>query len=710
MEVAANINGKKRQPLLVWLATIIIVISLLCGIWVNFSIRAPVEANDKTVSLLVDYDELQRIAVATPGVELSDMLRKAYLAGATGIIVRERLLGEWEAAGDVLVYSGGQLKFFVENGFASPIFDESFEQGENQTWSFEYPYEDTSAGDTAGTVQYPVGDLNINPSMTYILTKDQSVFEQLFSLLEAKLRHPEIFEIFGYKTIAVQLHSIERSTLGLGFPLSSLEEAATAGFEIVLRLRNWEPLTTEGLNVVMNWLSLTPNLAAVGFNDQTVPGGGDNPDIQDRLAEALENLNVPLVSFEFYDQTGLSGLAGRLDNNLLRAHAIAENELRRYTDFNTAMNRYSLAATERNMRYIFLRFHGLNNPQSAMEPALELIAGVREGLESDGLTIGNPVPLESYKIPRILIFFLGNGVLVAGAWLLALAAKPFAKKKWHLPYGILVAFGFAAWAALMILAPTLSRKLMALAGAIVFPSLSVTLALMYKPEAQLTASKGKRLLRTIAVLTMASAMTFVGSMIMSGLLAEPTFMLKIDSFFGVKVSHLIPLVLVPGLLWLREENWFGIMSGTVRSNVKIWHLAVGGVLLVGMVIYILRTGNESPELISQLEVQIRQVLDNLLGVRPRTKEFLIGHPIMMVLVYYGYKLEMFPFVMVGLIGQISIISTYAHLHTPLAISLLRTFNGLWIGIILGIIAILFIEWMLGKLRKLYIEHGQGSRT
>ena len=60
-------------------------------------------------------------------------------------------------------------------------------------------------------------------------------------------------------------------------------------------------------------------------------------------------------------------------------------------------------------------------------------------------------------------------------------------------------------------------------------------------------------------------------------------------------------------------------------------------------------------------------------------------------------------VMVGLIGQISLINTYAHLHTPLMVSILRTANGLWIGILIGVIAILLIEWALRKVRALGIQ-------
>ena len=676
MRAKESMINKMRQFGLKWLAVVAISAAFICSLWVNFGIRAPVEARDKTVGLMVDYDELKRIADGShDDIDFADMLRKASLAGATGLVVRERLLSEWEAAGDVIVFSGGQLGFQLENQYG------------------ESAYEMTTG-------------LEITPSNTYILTKDPLVYNQIFSLLEVKARYPKSFTIPGYMGIETQLHISERVTLGLGFPLAQLEEAAAAGYQIIPRLRNWEPLTQNSLTETFRWVGMIPNLAAIGFNDQTMPGDGTVPIIQDRLAEAVATLNKPLASFEFYDQVGLPGLATRLDYNLMRVHAISENEMPRYTDFRIAMDRYRLAATERNIRFIYIRFQGLINPAAAMLDNMDLITGVHDGLIADGLIVGNPEPIAAYKIDRISMFLLGTGVIAAGGWLFALAAEPFARKKLHLPYGMLVVFACLIWAALMFVAPTISRKLLALAGAIVFPCLSVLLTLIYKPKGNTAEAVVMRTFRAIVQLLVMSAIAFIGAMITSAILAEPAFMLKIDNFVGVKVSHIIPLALVPFILWLREEDWYGIMSGTVKSSVKFWQLVVGVILLAGLAVYVLRTGNESPELISGFEVQVRQMLKDILGVRPRTKEFLIGHPIMLVLLYYGYKLNMFPLVMVGLIGQVSIISTYAHLHTPLMISLLRSANGLWIGIFIGVIAIAIVQVIILRMQALSVKYAK----
>jgi len=274
-----------------------------------------------------------------------------------------------------------------------------------------------------------------------------------------------------------------------------------------------------------------------------------------------------------------------------------------------------------------------------------------------------------------------------------------------------------AWAGGLMLMPVFARKLFAFAGAVFFPSLGVILVLNWVKQAKKQGdrccasekqgdrccascllSRGKSLLKALVQLLLMSVLTVFGAIIMSALLSETAFMLKLDGFVGVKVAHIIPLGLVPFILWLREQDWFGLMSGTVKSNVKFWQLGVSLALLAGLALYILRTGNDNPEAVMDIELQARQMLGDWLGVRPRTTEFLIGHPLMLVMLYYGYRFNMFPLLMMGLMGQVSLINTYAHIHTPIVISLLRSAHGLWLGAAIGIVIIVIIELILRRLR------------
>jgi len=657
-------KSKILQSGLKWLAIIVLLAAFACAMWVNFCLRLPTEARDRTVGLLVDYDELKRIADGSHDIEFPDMLRKAALSGATGLVVRERILSDWEIAGDILVFSGGQLGFQLE-----------------------------TKGGGGG-----IADLSIVPGKTYILTKDPLVYEQIFSLLDAKRRYPEPFEYPGYLGLSTSLHSAERANLGLGFPLAQLEQAAAEGFQIIPRIRSWEPVNGSSLAEMMRWIGKIPNLAGIGFNDQSLPGDISNPVLLDRYQEAIAPLKKPLISFEFYDQTGLPALAARLDNNLLRAHAIAENELQKYADSDDAMARYSLAARERNIRYIYLRFQGLIDPAASMLSNMELIEKVRGGLTGDGLLVGNPEPIPAFKIPTAPMFLLGAGVIAAGGWLLALFLEPFFKKrKWRIPYLALMALGLFAWAVGLVMLNILARKLFALAGAIFFPSLGLVLLLKRQYP---VAGRAKRLLRAVLQFLALSASTLMGAMVMSALLSEPAFMLKLDGFLGTKAAHIIPLAVVPAILWLREEDWYGLLSGTVKGNVRLWQLGVCFVLIAGVALYVLRTGSDAPEAVSDLERSARQMLDNWLGVRPRTTEFLIGNPIMLVMLYYGYQYNMFPLLMLGLMGQVSLINTYAHIHTPLMVSLQRSGHGIWSGMLIGLVVIVVAEWLSAATKKL----------
>jgi len=61
------------------------------------------------------------------------------------------------------------------------------------------------------------------------------------------------------------------------------------------------------------------------------------------------------------------------------------------------------------------------------------------------------------------------------------------------------------------------------------------------------------------------------------------------------------------------------------------------------------------------------------------------------LFYLGASRKNWIFTLPAVIGQVSLVNTYAHIHTPLLISLERSFNGMALGLILGILLILAVK-------------------
>lgn len=643
-KIKPSLNGMQ------WLAILLILAGLAAAFSVDFN-RIQLEQANRTAGIMVDYDELFRCAQGR-GIPFEEAVRKAHNSGATGIIVRERTLDDLEKTGKIVILQGAELKVNVQGG--------QFGQA--------------------------AAELEIDDGATYILTENQTVYDQIFKLLEAKKRHPQAMGIGPYRAIRTDLYSGELSLLGVGYPLEELKAAAEQGMGVVPRIRNWAPVNEPSIQAEAEAVARIPGLAGFGFNDETLPGG-DNANALAYFAQYFKSLNIPLVSFEFYDQSGLNSLAGLMDDRVLRAHAIADNEIKKYNVV-SAVDRFRLAAAERNIRLIYVRFFGMDQPVAALDTNLELIKQVKTGLTAEGMAIGTPEAAAPVTTPMAIRFCIGLGVIAAGAWVLAITAAPLAKGRWQVPSMALMVLSAAAWGGILRLWPVPAVKLMALAAAITFPSLGALLILK-KDMAQ--RRRTQALPHAVRDLLLMSLVSLGGALMMCALLTETRFMLKLDSFAGVKLAHILPLLLVPLALWLRERKAGQFFLRTAETPVKAWQLMAGALMLAALAIYILRTGNTGVSSVSSLELKIRQLLDTFLGVRPRTKEFAIGHPLMLVLLYFGYRFQMYPVLLLGLIGQVSLINTYAHLHTPLLISLFRSFNGLWLGLLAGCAAVLMLS-------------------
>lgn len=192
--------------------------------------------------------------------------------------------------------------------------------------------------------------------------------------------------------------------------------------------------------------------------------------------------------------------------------------------------------------------------------------------------------------------------------------------------------------------------------------------------------------------------SLAGALLMVGLLADRRFMLTLEVFTGVKLAHVLPLAVVVILYFLRRsrEELLRMARAFLDTplTVKLLVATLMALLILGL--YVMRTGNEAGA-VSTLELTFRNLLERLTGARPRTKEFLIGHPAMLLLLFLGLRVRTLPLLVLGTIGQVSVVNTYAHIHTPLMISLLRSVLGAAAGLVAGLVLIFvwerFFRWI-----------------
>ncbi|MQL51532.1 hypothetical protein GFC01_04485 [Desulfofundulus thermobenzoicus] len=627
------------------------------------------ETGNRRVELAMPFEQIQRLA-GLSGRDTLEVMNLFRAQGLTSVFYTEATLDEWQKSGALTVLTGRDLYLLYRSG--------------------------------AGTSNFS-GQGKINPEDTCFVTAKRAVALQLAEQLEGKGITARVYALApggfveedrpaargraggppagdepaggaGLLVVATPASRDTLAGLGLGFPPDALDLSRQAGLRAIVQVRAWPGVTARGLEGVFKPLRQIPHLAAVAFYGDTLPGYPDRlPDLQKNMA----GLGVPVIQIEFQPQRGLTGLADLMGDRVLRMHQADPADLKIYS-VDSLISRLELAAAERNVRLLLVYPVVEPGTQDCLTLNLRYVGDLTQALAEKGLTPGPAQPLPLLVQPRWLLFLVGLGVIAGGLLLLL----QLGVRRFNPLVGL---FSLLAWAGLLAVAPQMARNLMALAAAVIFPVLSIQGSV--KPG-------GTTGGRSVFLLIRTTLLTLPGALLMVGLLADSGYMLKLRYFTGVKMAYVLPLLFLAviftgrglageskGHLWERAARLLD------RPLLLKWVLAAV-FLLVVLIIFLMRTGTQEIIPPSGLELKFRSLLNHLLYVRPRTKEFLIGHPLLLLLFYYGYRDNRFlPLLLLGAIGQISVINTFMHIHTPLAVSVLRVFHGLWLGILTGLLLI-----------------------
>ena len=351
--------------------------------------------------------------------------------------------------------------------------------------------------------------------------------------------------------------------------------------------------------------------------------------------------------------------------------------------------RYLLGVRERNVRVVYVRpFLHEQNGMSLERTNLEMVREIRDGLIARGFKLGRATPVPGFRINPIVIALAS--LAVPAVFMLLFEA--FGVRRPQAAYVVfavdllLVIAGYATHHDLLV------RKVLALAGAIGFS----TIAVVAIPRAFTQAAPDsyfKSLLAGLRTFAVATLWALAGALVVVGLVSTPLLMEEIDRFAGVKAVIVVPPILA-FLLYVYTRRFGSVppsAQASVLAPVRVYQLGILVVLAGLAFVYISRSGNQSDISPSAFEIALRSNLTAALGVRPRFKEFVIGFPLMMLLP--SLRLEHKRPRSAGFSrsasgsGRRTSSTRFSHLHTPLAASLTRVFNGAVIGIVIGAIAI-----------------------
>jgi hypothetical protein len=635
---------------------IVLALCLIAPAWVLLR-RHHAENANRRVDIVVDYSEIKELAGAT-GKPLMAVLDRFKQAGATSVAIQEDTIGDLLESGDAVLVPR----------IAAPRPGATM--GESEIWVTSPQVEDRILGhlDRLGYVQRSAGAAGSPlPAATYGLYL-RKLPENRFTPLTIDVAHARNIPV-GLSPAALQIVHAEQMS-------------------VVARLLNYPGVDSKAIGVVMQDVA-DAGASTVIFGLDQVMGFRS---LLGSTASALRANNLYYGSVEFSKQKGDEKLANLLDSKIIKVHSIPAAEMITL-DKPTAIERFTRAAKERDIRMCYVRLFDMGTDEP-VQVNKDYVSDIRSGLDAAGFTRGAAMPITTPTVPTGLVILLATMV---GLGLMFLITN-ITEIDWY--YTLLYTLLACALTSLVAVGGNMmGRKLVALAAAIIFPVAAVVRASYGTPSEPKNLTYWSSGMRAISRLLCATAITVIGGCVVAALLSEQQFIVRVDQFAGVKLAHVAPLLLAlaiiaGGIAWRQASC--KEQKATLRANVAgilgepilVWQTVAALAVIVLIGIAVARSGNDSGVGVSGFELKIRAILDRVLFVRPRTKEFLIGHPILFVGIaaaMIGRRRWAIPLLVFGTIGQISVLNTFCHIHTPISATLLRVTYGVVFGSFFGMV-------------------------
>ena len=637
----------------------LIILSLFCMILTipSMGIKHTIEHSSQTVETVVDYNSL---VVASnqgekPKQEFLSLLDKMKEMHITSIGLPLYSFYDLEKRGMVSVLSGKQLK--------------------TQTFGRNDVKE-------------------INPDAQYVLLLDNEYekdIEKVFeTYVDKKVYH-------SYKEQKQQYYEVELSPKELysirfepfQSDVSLLEEK---GFHIVTLMSNAkEDGMKETADLLEKWYD-EKHSSKIMFQGNEAFGFPDDLKTYQSLWKKYTLVHQEIFNPEAR-QKGMQTLLEQSEYHGIRAHILGSEELHNEKNTEPVLTeRLVKAIHERNMRMLYF---GIPNDTPDMvkkdlkklEKALQ---HTEKELKAKGYTFGEAQPFEGKD--SVWVNVAKYALLVATGLL----------------FMLLVSFYFPiryAWAGMITyligctgLAFVSSKLLWAIIPfgfAVLFPIMIGSL-LQHVLE-----KKSYNVWHSTGFFIGISLFSVFAATSLTSIFASLPYILYVQQFRGVALAHLIPIVMVAVFLFFTAGRLpFQVIWKLMKTPIRFYHAAILLVVLAFGYYYISRTGNGGTML--PFEAQFRTLLQDLFGIRPRTKEFLFAHPLLLVtIVFWSHQKWVKWLLPIAIIGQISILNTFTHLHTPLIVSLERVLYGILLGVIVGLILVGLIKVVLHFGNKLF---------
>ena len=656
---------------------IIILIGFVASMAINLE-RHRVEEANNTVELAIDYEGLVELA-EREGVPRQEVFAQAKEAGICSMAVYDTQFKKLNVNGKATAWNGSTIIANYQNGaLADPAWCALVEDG------------------------------TIKGTNVYVTGHHEQTFKEVHEDLLRRLGDDRVREltIGKQQVLEVKANYTAFIKMDLGLPTDEMQEVNAAGFHVIARPTNFNHCTREDVDAVFKRLDGI-DVSDIVFSGSQALGAPDEADYTaDKMMERGITLGMieGVTQLQFFPQDGLLDIARDMDYKSARFYTIAKEELEKLK-IDDAVERWSNTDAERNIRINLLRIYEKPAPgMSLLETNMTYFAAVRDQLVAHGYKIGPAATYEHFYPSALLRAVVMAGVAAAMVLYLSLVV-PALKPKYM--YGLLAIVMVGMMAPVLMGHGNKIRLIAAFASANVFPAIAIIWQLdrIRSRQAEGNSSLIKIFIAGAIALFASGVVSYVGASYLSGSLADTEYLLEVNIFRGVKLTFVLPLVLVAIAFLQRFDLFDGKMDDTdgviaqakkiLDMPVKIKTLFIMLLVLAAGVVFVARSGHTMGMPVSGAELQFRAFLEKAMYARPRSKELMIGHPAFMLAAMAWFRkwptMVLFALVIVATIGMGSMVETFAHMRSPVFMSFARGIGGIVLGCGVGAIAMMIAE-------------------
>lgn len=629
--------------------------------------RHYIEAQQEQIENIIDYDGLLR-ANAYEKRSLGEAIASAKESGITALAIYDRTLQKETDAGHIRMYTSNDLQQLQITG--------------------------------------------VQPGTTYIgmIPGKEAYFQEVQDDLLRRLGQNKvhILQTDLGPMLGLALPSDSLKDMNLGISRLQAEEVAKLGFHVIVRPTNYKGATVEDVDHVFQRIDGISGVTGMIFVGKEALG---YPLHVDRTLEQLEKRQIPLVGIEavnqlqYFPQAGFLEMANANHYKVGRLYTVSKEEVRKLTPAELIQWFY-ISDIERNIRYNLFPIYeqGVDN-KTALETTLFVAKQVTDKVQARGFTTGEASVYPVYFPNTLLRLLTMTGVI-------SLATLTFGQFVYIRKSYLLGLFALGSIVSVGIYILTTGTKIMsawALVAAISAPVLAMTMIFdCWSKRNHTGISPWRSTLESVVYLVVAALIAAIGGISIAAMLGSTQFFMEFALFRGVKLTFVAPVLLTAIAYLQRFPIWKGrtissvsdvksFITEFVQIDIKVYSLLIVGSLAVVAYVFVGRSGHTAGVPVPSWELALRRFLENTMYARPREKEFLIGHPAFMLAAYaVGRRIPMvmhFALSVAAVIGIASMVETFCHLRTPVYMSIARGYDGLLLGIVIGLVAIIAVRFI-----------------